>query len=135
MELCLYNSVLTGMSNDGKAFIYDNPLATCDVNISERLEWFEIACCPPNMTRTLEFLDGYVWSSQANAESREATVNVYLYTAASLKLEVGGSIIRIQQSTDWPWDGAVEFNMTTDGPAVDLDLRLTIPGWSSNHEV
>lgn len=135
MELCLYNSVLTGMSNDGKAFTYDNQMASSDADISERHEWFEIACCPPNMTRTLGYLGGYVWSSETHAESRKATVNVHLYTSASLKLEVGGSVIHIKQSTNYPWDGNVEFTITTDGPAIDLDLRLRIPGWSSHHVV
>ena len=123
------------MSNDGKGFTYDNPLASSDGDLSERHEWFEIACCPPNMTRTLGFLGGYVWSSNSDVERRQATINVHLYTSATLKLEIGDSEVHISQSTDWPWDGTVKFDITISGPPIDISLRLRIPGWSSSHEV
>lgn len=47
MELCFYNAVLTGMSEDGKRFTYVNQLASSDTDLSKRAEWFTCACCPP----------------------------------------------------------------------------------------
>jgi DUF1680 family protein len=92
------------MSNDGKAFTYVNQHASSDTDLSERHEWFDCACCPPNVTRTLAILGGYIWTFSANAETGSATVNVHLYTAAALQFEVGNSVAKIVQTTDWPWN-------------------------------
>ncbi|KAJ5805616.1 Six-hairpin glycosidase [Penicillium pulvis] len=115
MELCLYNAVLTGMSLDGKAFTYVNQLGSSDQDISQRHEWFEVACCPPNVTRTMGFL-GVI--------------------SGLVIFEVSGSIVEIEQKTNWPWNGDVEFAVRTgkDGPPVDLQLRLRIPGWATSWE-
>ncbi|KAJ5809139.1 Six-hairpin glycosidase [Penicillium pulvis] len=133
MELCLYNAVLTGMSLDGKAFTYVNQLASSDQDISERHEWFECACCPPNVTRTLGFLGGYLWSHTMKDQS--AVVNVHLYSSATLSLKVSSSTMNITQRTDWPWNGDVDFDIHTDGPPVGLELRLRIPGWATSWKV
>ncbi|WP_424466366.1 glycoside hydrolase family 127 protein [Pseudoclavibacter helvolus] len=59
-ERALYNAVLAGVSSDGTAFFYDNPLASDgDRN---RSSWFGVACCPPNVARLLTSLGGYVYS-------------------------------------------------------------------------
>ncbi|KAJ5523284.1 Six-hairpin glycosidase [Penicillium frequentans] len=135
IELCLYNAVLTGMSLDGKAFTYVNQLGSSDQDISQRHEWFQVACCPPNVTRTMGFLGGYLWTRHVTEQS--AIVNVHLYTSATLSFEVSGSTVEIEQKTNWPWDGDVEFAVRTgkDGPPVDLQLRLRIPGWATSWEI
>ncbi|HID08577.1 MAG TPA: glycoside hydrolase family 127 protein, partial [Armatimonadetes bacterium] len=43
MELALYNGVLSGISLDGKAYFYVNPLA--DRGAHRRQPWFPCACC------------------------------------------------------------------------------------------
>ncbi|OJJ49529.1 hypothetical protein ASPZODRAFT_128005 [Penicilliopsis zonata CBS 506.65] len=133
MELCLYNAVLTGMSLDGKAFTYVNQLASSDTDLSERHEWFECACCPPNVTRTLGFLGGYLWSHTVTEKS--AVVNVHLYTAATLRLAVGESTLEIAQQTEWPMEGNVSFTVTTSGAPVAVEVRLRIPGWATDWEI
>lgn len=133
MELCLYNAVLTGMSLDGKAFTYVNQLASSDQDLSQRREWFECACCPPNVTRTLGFLGGYIWSH--TVKENIAVVNVHLYTSATLALQVGESKVEITQKTHWPWDGDVQFDLRADQSLLDIQLRLRIPGWTKSWEV
>jgi DUF1680 family protein len=132
MELCLYNAVLTGMSLDGKAFTYVNQLASSDKDLSERHEWFECACCPPNVTRTLGYLGGYVWTHSSHNTEQKAIVNVHLFTSATLQFPVADSVVKITQKTDWPWNGDVDFTIATEGPPVDIDLRLRIPGWAQS---
>ncbi|KAJ5281929.1 Six-hairpin glycosidase [Penicillium angulare] len=133
MELCLYNAVLTGMSLDGKAFTYVNQLASSDQDISQRHEWFECACCPPNVTRTLGFLGGYLWSHTVNDQT--AIVNVHLYSSATLNFKTSESTVMITQRTDWPWNGDVNFDVQTDGPPVDLQIRLRIPDWAKSWQI
>jgi DUF1680 family protein len=130
MELCLYNAVLTGMSLDGKAFTYVNQLASSDNDLSERHEWFECACCPPNVTRTLGYMGGYIWSH--NATETSAIINVHLYTSATLRVPVSESVVEITQKTDWPWNGDVDFSIQTNGPPAELQVRLRIPGWTES---
>lgn len=121
------------MSLDGKAFTYVNQLASSGQDLSERHEWFECACCPPNITRTLGFLGGYVWSH--TVEKQSAIVNLHLYTSAVLNFKTAQSAVQITQKTDWPWSGDVDFDIRTDGPPVDLELRLRIPSWATSWEV
>ncbi|KAJ5289391.1 uncharacterized protein N7443_009644 [Penicillium atrosanguineum] len=133
MELCLYNAVLTSMSLDGKAFTYVNQLASSDQDLSQRHEWFECACCPPNVTRTLGFLGGYIWSH--TVEDSGAVVNVHLYTSATLALQIGESKVEITQKTNWPWEGDVQFDIRTDQSLLDIQLRLRVPGWVKSWEI
>lgn len=133
MELCLYNAVLTGMSLDGKSFTYVNQLASSNNDLSARHEWFECACCPPNVTRTLGFLSGYFWSHTVTEQ--KAVVNVHMYSSANLTLKTAQSTALVTQKTDWPWSGDVAFDIQTEGPPVSLDMRLRIPGWATSWKV
>ncbi|KAF2149127.1 glycoside hydrolase family 127 protein [Myriangium duriaei CBS 260.36] len=133
MELCLFNSVLTGMSCDGKAFTYVNQLASSDKDLSKREEWFTCACCPPNVTRTLGMLGGYFWTFHEDEKKSSAAVNVHLYGSATLKFQVGAHEVVLTQRSDWPWDGEVEFTLQSDQVKTGVNLR--IPGWASNWTV
>lgn len=135
LELCLYNAVLTGMSQDGKAFTYVNQLASSDSDPSKRYEWFECACCPPNVTRTLGIIGSYLWSYKVDEDKSSTTVNIHLYSAASLQFVVGKSTVKVIQKTDWPWDGTVKFNVSVDGAPVDVTVNLRIPDWAPSHQV
>lgn len=126
MELALYNTVLGGMSQNGKEFLYENHLASCPVRPSKREEWFDCACCPPNLTRTLGMLGGYMWSS--HIESNDVTISVHLYNSAVLTLDVGGQKVTLKQETNWPWGGTITFTLDAP-PSVNVTINLRIPGW------
>ena len=59
VETCLYNSILSGISLDGKKYFYTNPLRiSADLPYTlrwpkERTEYISCFCCPPNTLRTL----------------------------------------------------------------------------------
>ncbi|KAI5298257.1 hypothetical protein KEM55_003615 [Ascosphaera atra] len=133
MELCLYNAVLTGMSIDGKAFTYDNPLGSSEESISERQEWFEISCCPPNVTRLFGYLGGCLWT-QKQTDPGKLDVNVHLYTSATLHGEVNGKPFELRQESNWPWDGDVKFELQG-ADDVEKTVRLRIPAWAESFEV
>ncbi len=72
MERALYNGVLSSVSFEGRHFFYSNPLASYPhVNPAEhwsgiqtdafyrRSEWFEFACCPPNLARLVASIGNY----------------------------------------------------------------------------
>ena len=104
LERCLYNAMLTGMSIDGKAFTYVNQMASSDGNPSKREEWFECACCPPNVARVLGHIGGYLWTTETTS-STSVAVNVHLYSSATLEYpleEDSPRKIKVTQNTNWP---------------------------------
>lgn len=133
IELCLYNTVMTSMSHDGKAFTYDNQLASSDSNASRREEWFTCACCPPNVLRVLGMIGGYIWNHQDRPQDKTTDIMVNLFIAATLKYDVGGESVELEQKTDWPWSGDIEYNLKAS--SVKVGLKLRIPGWAKSYEV
>lgn len=133
LERALYNAMLTGMSVDGKAFTYVNQMATSKGDASnKREEWFECACCPPNIARVLGHIGGYLWTPKTNS-SDSAAVNVHLFASASLDYTLEGSQnkIRLSQKTNYPWEGIVDFSFENkSGAKVDINVR--IPAWAAN---
>jgi DUF1680 family protein len=122
LELALYNAVLSGVSLDGQAFFYDNPLASAGGH--HRQPWFSCPCCPPNLARLLASLGGYVYAQSAT----EAVVHLYVHGAG--QFQFGDQEITLTQTTSYPWDGAVALRVALERPAA-FGLRLRIPGWCS----
>jgi len=58
MELSLFNVVMGGMSKHRTEFTCVNQLASRDSDLNKRFDWFQCACCPPNVTRFLGYLGG-----------------------------------------------------------------------------
>lgn len=120
LELAFLNAVLGGGSLDGKAFAYANKLATCGEEVSIRNEWFEVCCCPPNLSRTLGMLGGYMWkASTMDTSAKTIRLDVYLFVSASRTIELGGGQTAVAQLvTEMPWEGR-----------TSLVLRAP-PGWT-----
>ncbi|MDQ3328094.1 MAG: glycoside hydrolase family 127 protein, partial [Chloroflexota bacterium] len=119
IEHTLYNAVLSGLSLDGQSYFYQNPLE--DDGTHRRQPWFGCACCPPNVSRTLASLPGYLCSVSEDG----VWVHVYAEGNAHLSL-TDGRTVELRQRTQYPWDGTVEFEIHGEG-AFALWLRL--PGW------
>jgi len=132
MELCLYNNVMTAMSLDGNGFTYVNQLASSDKDASARSGWFEVSCCPPNLTRLFGSLGGYLWDY--GRMQNTAFVNVHLYTTATLAFDVNGKSLKFEQTSNWPWDGNVAFRAFVPG-STDVMIRLRLPHWCRDEYV
>jgi DUF1680 family protein len=132
MERALYNNVLAGMSQDGKAFFYVNPLEVPKDGAPRAMErrhvharrrpWFGCACCPPNIARLIASIGEYVYSANNDA------VFVHLYAGGSMRAEIGCGAVRLMQETDYPLDGKVTIRME-EAPGCEITLALRIPGW------
>jgi DUF1680 family protein len=122
-ERVLYNGLLSGVSLSGDRFFYQNPLESAADY--ERSPWFEVACCPPNMTRFLPSLPGYVYAAAGDV------IYVNLFIAGTGSLEAAGREVTLTQSTRYPWDGAVRIAVHPDrtGP---FELAVRVPGWARN---
>jgi DUF1680 family protein len=126
MELALYNNALSGLSLDGERFFYDNPLASRGNH--HRWTWHRCPCCPPNIARLVASLGSYVYSMAPG----ELAVHLYAESAASLEVE--GVAVRVKQTTDYPWDGAITIALDPVAE-VEFTLRLRLPGWCRSAEL
>jgi DUF1680 family protein len=122
-ERVLYNGLLSGVSLSGDRFFYQNPLESAGGY--ERSPWFEVACCPPNMTRFLPSLPGYVYAT------KEDILFVNLYIAGEGKIDLGGWPVTLTQETRYPWDGEVKLTVSPERPG-EFEMALRIPGWAGN---
>ncbi|TGO88009.1 hypothetical protein BPOR_0190g00140 [Botrytis porri] len=134
MELCFYNAGSIGMLDDGSKFTYANQLASSDTDLSRRADWFKCACCPPNVARLLGYIGGHLWTSSSDEKKNTAEINVHTYASAVLSIPVGRHTVQLEQKTDWPWDGNIQFELKS-LEAITTTIRLRIPGWAKDRTI
>ncbi len=132
MERALYNGVLSGVSLDGEKFFYANRLAVYPALIASktngdrfaafRQEWFDCACCPPNIARLLADIGEYV------ASISDDIIALHLYIAGSYDAVTCGHAVSLQIETDYPWDETVLVRVSS-GTTTEFTLALRLPGW------
>ena len=103
VERALYNTVLAGIALDGKSFFYVNPLEVWPDNCLPRTsrehvkpvrqKWFGVACCPPNIARTLASMGQYIYGVD------EESIYVNLFIANETTVELGGREVSITVET------------------------------------
>lgn len=130
IERALYNGINSGMSLDGTLYCYRNPLGFDPSNGDKiRNPWYDTTCCPPNLERTFASLPGYFYSTSSDG------IYVHLYDNSLLDWHLeNGTGLKIQQKTNYPWDGTVDFAVSPSAPS-DFTLYLRIPGWSDRTQV
>ncbi len=138
MEWALYNAVLPGISLDARDYFYINPLR--DDGSHRRQEWFDCACCPPNIARTLAALPGYMYS----VSEEGIWVHLYAQSKATLDLSTGQQVT-LDQTTSYPWAGQVTLSITEVStpdhsrdsalPPNLFSLILRLPGWIGGRNV
>jgi DUF1680 family protein len=119
MEWTLYNAFLPGLGLDGRSYFYVNPLA--DEGGHRRRPWFDCACCPPNVARTIASLTGYFYTTSDSGFQ----VHLYAQGTAAVSLPDGRSV-RLRQETRYPWHGDVAIGIDGEG---DFTLSVRIPAW------
>ncbi|NUP40365.1 MAG: glycoside hydrolase family 127 protein [Nonomuraea sp.] len=121
IERALYNGVACGVDLDGERFFYQNPLA--DRGGHRRSPWFDTACCPPNIARTLASLPGYAWTTDD-----DGGVWAHLYLQGEATADTPDGPVTLETSTEYPWQGSVRIRVRADGPRA-FALRLPVPAW------
>jgi len=126
MERALYNAVLAGLSADGERFFYDNTLASRGG--VQRHEWFEVACCPPNVARLLTSLPSYAF-----AQGEDELV-VHLPLGARVRLPTSTGVAVVDVRTDAPWGGRTSLRVV-DTPGGTFTLSVRVPAWACGGRV
>lgn len=136
LELAMYNGFLSGLSLDGKAFFYENPLEIDpyligkDVSVAEnhqarfpitqRVEVFGCSCCPPNVLRLIASIGDYLYAKKDDI--------YYIHQFAESEMNLDG--VSIKQTTNYPVDGNVKIN--TSGVK---NLAVRVPNWCNEFKI
>ncbi len=127
MERTLYNGFLSGLAADGRHFFYTNPLMSR--NDYRRQEWYETACCPPNIMRLLASLGQYFVTNDA------AGLQIHLYGTGAINTQLpSGQDISLRMDSNYPWQGAVRITVQKSADAI-WALQLRVPGWCTSTQV
>ncbi|MFF0271353.1 glycoside hydrolase family 127 protein [Kribbella sp. NPDC004536] len=129
-ETVLYNAYAVGLSADGTAFFYDNPLqrrpdheqrsGAEDGGELLRRSWFGCPCCPPNIIRWMSELQDHV------ALVRDNTLHIGIYTNARISTED----LSLTVTTNYPWDGDITLTINQ-APPTEQTIALRIPTWTT----
>jgi DUF1680 family protein len=119
-EWQLYNASLVGMGLQGRSYLYNNPLA-CRGGITRR-SWYQVPCCPSNLSRTWADLGKYLYSYEAH----DLWVHQYVSSQAHVDL---GAPVEFRVESDLPWGGGVAIHLSSQSP-VAFTLHLRIPSWT-----
>ena len=138
VEKALYNTVLAGIAMDGKSFFYVNPLEVWPDNCIERTsmehvkpvrqKWFGVACCPPNIARTLASLGQYIYGADENS------LYINLYISNQTKLLLGETETEVIMESSFLKDGTVTVHLQSE-KASKGTLALRIPGYTKEFTV
>lgn len=130
METALYNTVLSGMAQDGKSFFYVNPLEVLPIASHTdsrkrhvkpvRQKWFGCACCPPNLARLISSLTEYTITENEN------TVFIHQYIGGEYLLKSA----RLNIKSTYSQNGRVTVESDTVSP---FTLALRVPEWCAGN--
>ncbi|HEY6176259.1 MAG TPA: beta-L-arabinofuranosidase domain-containing protein, partial [Kofleriaceae bacterium] len=137
-ERTLHNAIAGALAADGRSFFYANPLQQRVAGPAPdpdalspraatglRAPWFEVSCCPTNLSRMLASLGGYT----ATADS--AGIRLELLTGAEIRTVLpGGRRAGLHVETGYPWRGRVRV-MVTDSDGAPWQIGLRVPSWAS----
>jgi DUF1680 family protein len=114
-----------------------NPLEvwpeTCIENSSKahvkavRQKWFDCACCPTNVARTLTSLGQYIYFIKDGG----LFINLFIQNEASF--EINGKIINVSVKTDYPKTGNVRITVKAGDASFPVNIR--IPGFAKDFSV
>ncbi len=135
IEKVIYNGLLSGISLDGKAFFYENPLEIDidfnDVNHAtsekerfpsvQRQEVFSCSCCPPNMVRFIPSVADYIYTLGENT----------LYVNQFMESDGEFEGIKISQKTGYPCDGNVKIKVEN----LTKELAIRVPCWCKSFTI
>lgn len=122
MEQVLYNAILPGWSIDGFKYRYTNPLASRKG--FPHKDWFNCACCPPNIGRIVGSLGQFI------STTSDSTVSINLYIGCHVDASLGdgtGFEFTIESRFPWAARATISIIKAPDHPVV---LQFRVPSWT-----
>jgi len=127
-EVALLNNSLAGISLRGDTFFYVNVLEADGIKkfnhgSGGRSPWFGCACCPSNLARLMPQISGYMYAHTADE------IYLGLYGSSQTEISMPGGIVRIKQSSNYPFDGKINLQIDSSS-SQRFALKLRIPTWA-----
>lgn len=123
VELEMYNSALSGISLDGKAYFYTNKINIGKENRKSPhsgVRQSYLFCCPSKLPG---FITGIGRWSYVK-DNKALYVNQFIGTTVTT--QVGKHKVCLKQESSFPWNGVVRFVWQSSG---NVDLKIRIPQW------
>ena len=137
-ERALYNTLLSGIAMDGKSFFYVNPLEVWPANCMNRTSkehvkpvrqsWYGVACCPPNITRTLASLGQYMYFQEKDR------IYTNLFIANRTETEVDGVRVELELEGDFPWETRFKFHVRAE-KQTNMSLFFRMPDYARSFRI
>ena len=138
VERALYNTVLAGIALDGKSFFYVNPLEVWPDNCMPRTsrehvkpvrqKWFGVACCPPNIARTLASMGQYIYGRD------EECIYLNLFISNDAVINVGEKEIKVSMETKFPYENVCRVSVSN-VPEDGIKIAIRKPDYARNYQV
>ena len=145
LERTLYNGVLSGISEDGLSYFYENPLeyrlVTAEGSAStenekadflgirsRRTAYHHCSCCPPNVHRLFASIQQYIYSVDSSS------IWVNLFIGSRMEIELNENRISLEQKTEYPAEGNVKINLGMSGES-SFSIKLRIPAWCADFTI
>jgi DUF1680 family protein len=148
LERALHNAFLAGVSLEGRAYFYANPLEVREVHeaphesewsgetawyvspapeqaTSHRRSWFRCACCPPNVMRVLSSVERYL------ATTNHRGLQIHQYTSSRITVDLAGGRVVVRVATDYPWGGKIAVEIIETSMTEPWELSLRVPIWAA----
>jgi DUF1680 family protein len=134
MEHVFWNTIAGSVSREGTEFFYSNTLhlrtdhdSADEDSPSHRLEWYECACCPPNLARLMASIQAYLVTRDASG------LQLHMPFSGTVSTEVPGGTVELVLRTGHPWEGATEIEVTRCSATEDWTLSLRVPERTRKH--
>ncbi|MEU6247777.1 beta-L-arabinofuranosidase domain-containing protein [Glycomyces sp. NPDC047010] len=139
IERIAWNVLSGAVAPDGESFFYANPLhqRTADPEPpgdralshvqagGRRAQWFDVSCCPTNLSRTFAQFAVYV------ATTSEHGVQIHQFTPCTIDTVVDGSRLALTVETDYPEEGRVTVRVdANEGGTREITFR--VPAWAED---
>ncbi len=132
-EVALLNNVLAAVNLEGNRFFYVNPLEAdgkypFNHGTAGRAPWFGTACCPSNMARLVPQVPGMTYAHD------DANLYITFFAESRTKVELNGTLVRVEQKTAYPNDGEISVAINPATP-TRFRLHLRMPTWAQDRFV
>ncbi len=135
VEQALCNTVLAGIAATGDRYFYVNPLEVWPENCKAstamahvkpvRQPWFTVACCPPNIARTLASLGQYIYSQD------EKSLYINQFISSNISTDISGVERTVTMESTHMQDGRVQITVSS-SQAYPFTVRVRIPSYVHN---
>lgn len=135
VERALYNTVLAGISITGDRYFYVNPLETVPEFCTDhsymlhvkptRQRWFSVACCPPNIARTLASLGQYIYAQDSEA------IYINQFISSTADITVKGAKVSLELESTLLQNGKIRLQVKPQAQ-VNCFVRIRIPEYAGH---